>query len=362
MKSEWGGPALPSRALLVAPTVEGAAVLGTAFEEALAAPLDEVAALLATEGHDLPCVAVTGIPTRGGRLAAVLGHVLDACPDTVQVVIAVTGPSRADLADGGADALRGLVPIDLVQLSGVPCLRLRRAPDRDDLPQLGELLSELEADDDPQARLAAEAAEALLARAGDPALREQLAELQQELQTQAAELAAVREEQASAQAHLQRLRARPWGRIALAAARPESADREGRSLDALRRRGGLIAVGVLLVAAVAVTVALLTDAGYVGAMVTAALGLALVQMAYTRRAHQRLCARLERTAAATREVLDALDARARDAERRQVELTAQIARLQRNVAIMTASSVDTAQSVAKVADRMRGAPPDLGPR
>lgn len=313
--------------MLVAPTVERAAVLGTAFDEVVAATLGELGAVLATDGHDIPCVAITGVPTRGGRLASVISAVLDACAPDVQLILDLGGPVGADLSGGGSEALRGLALVDRLDLAGVPCLRFQPAKDRDSVPDLAPVRAGLGGALDASTRLAVEV-RALLGPGENARLLARIAEL----------------ETALAAATTSPGRA---GAGAAASTRGPAAG----VLNRLRAHDALLALGLVLVAAVAVVTAMITSGGGQDAALTALLGLGLVHLAYAWRCDRRARLTNLRLVEQVRESLAQArrdSAAAREQERTAAELAARVARMEQNLAIVTAATVDTAHAVAKL--------------
>ena len=166
-------------------------MLGMAFDETTIAVPDELADVLATTGGDTPCVAITGVPTRGNRLADVLRQVLAVTPQSVQVLLDVRDPAGPDLAENGALALRGLEPVDRIDLWGVPCLRLRRAATPDALPDLEPWRAALR--DRPRDALdASQAARRQSAEVQVGPLRDRVAELEREVEKLRENLATTR--------------------------------------------------------------------------------------------------------------------------------------------------------------------------
>jgi cell division septum initiation protein DivIVA len=333
--SEDRVPVLPTRALLVAPTVERAASLGTAFDDVLAATPAEVPDVLVTQGHDLFCVVISGVPTRGGRLASVIEPVLESCPAETQVLLDVSHPVGADLRDNGAEALRGLALVDCHTLAGVPCLRFRPAADRDAIPDLHLVAELLDESPDPRARPLTES-DRLTARIVD--LERELAAATAATAAATASLEAAQAERDSVSRTLERLRAHPLK----------------LSLLALLSRRGLarvvtVALGLVVVGSLCVVVGTTTDSGYSGDVLTALLGLVCIQMAqvwvYDRRGR----------GLARRFGNHAKDAERRSAatEKRLVEMANALAGLERNVAVLGASSVDTAAALAELRHQLR---------
>jgi predicted O-methyltransferase YrrM len=356
-------PDLPRRALLVAPTPEEAAVLGLAFDEIRAATVEELEAVLAAEGAQVPCVAVTGVPTRGGRLASIVDQVLGRCSTSVQVLLDHSEPWGTDLVAHGSEALRGLSLVDLVDLGGVPCLRLRPGPDRGLAPDLAPLRENLIGRPGAQERITA-AVEALGAPGQAERLQTRIAELEAELAeatnssaTAAAALAKARTEHKSVVATVNRLQETPGVRAALVVDRIRRAGlRELRRSPRVRKavkKAALATAALGLVAADLVVVALITETGPGGAVVTVLVLVSLAELAYALRTDRRLTLINRQVAAGDRGGVgqgraDTATATQRltEVERVLTDLSAITSDLGRNLAIVTAASVDTARSVA----------------
>lgn len=349
---------LPSRALLVAPTVERAATLGMAFDETTIVIPDELADVLATSGPDSPCVAITGVPTRGDRLAQVIRQVLGAAPEDVQILIDVREPGGSDLAENGARALRGLVPVDRVDLWGVPCLRLRRAAHPEQEPDLNPWREALQ--DRPQVPLdASEAARRQSAEVQVGPLRDRVAELEGEveklresLSTTRSQLGLAKAAERAARDAIARLQTSKLAKSVLWA---ESVIRRGTGgatpLGRMLRTLGVALLGGGILASASVVMGELTNTGYVGAAVTAALGLLAVQLVYLWQSQTRMARRLERSAKRIQDGVTTDEATLRRHARLEETLAAQQARLkeiEHDLAIIAASTVDVAQSVARL--------------
>ncbi|HUR73699.1 MAG TPA: hypothetical protein VMZ00_05445 [Sporichthya sp.] len=349
---------LPSRALLIAPTVERAAMLGMAFDQTTIATLDELPDVLATSAVDAPCVAITGIPTRGDRLAGVLRQVLVTLPAAVEVLLDVREPAGTDLAENGAVALRGLVPVDQVDLWGVPCLRLRRGPDPAALPDLGPWRAALR-DRAPRPQDPSEGARRQSAEVQVGPLRDRVAELEREveklrgsLRSTRTALGGARAAERAAREAVARLQDSKLARAALWA---ESAIRRGTGgsspMGRVLRALGVALVGGALLGAAAVLIGELTHTGYVGGAVTAALGLLAVQLAYVWQSQTRIRRSIDRSVKRVQDAVTTDEATLRRHARLEDTLTAQQARLkeiEHDLAIIAASTVDVAQSVARL--------------
>jgi cell division protein FtsB len=329
-----------------------------AFDHTTIAVLEELADVLATTGVDVPCVAITGIPTRGNRLAGVLAQVLAALPSSVQVLIDVREPAGSDLAENGAAALRGLIPLDRVDLWGVPCLRLRRGPDPEAVPDLGPWRVTLR-DRPPTPQDPSEAARRQSAEVQVGPLRDRVSELEREVEklrenlsnTKSA-LGGARAAERAAKDAIARLQN---SKLAKAALWAESAIRRGTGASSpvgrLLRALGVALIGGGLLGAVAVVIGELTDTGYVGGAVTAVLGLLAMQMAYLWQSQTRMRRSIDRTVKRIQEGVTTDEATLRRHAQLQETLIAQQARLkeiEHDLAIIAASTVDVAQSVARL--------------
>jgi len=333
-------------------------MLGMAFDELAIAVPEELADVLATSGPDAPCVAITGVPTRGARLATVIELVLSSAPEDVQIVLDLREPAGSDLAENGAPALRGLVPVDRVELWGVPCLRLRRGPDPDALPDLQPWRALLR-DRPPTPPDTADAARRQSAEVQVGPLRDRVAELEREveklrenLHNTRTTLGKARAAERAARDAIARLQNSKLARAALWA---ESVMRRGTGgstpMGKVLRALGVALVGGGLLAGAAVVTGELTDTGYIGAAVTAVLGLLAVQMAYLWQSQVRLVRRIERSARRVQEGVTTDEATLRRHARLEETLAAQQARLkeiEHDLAIIAASTVDVAQSVARL--------------
>lgn len=335
---------------MIAPTTERAAFLAVGFDDVVAATPDEVASLLLTRGHDLPCVVVCGIADQSGRLATLIESALDSCPDDVEFMLEVDVTLAADIREGVTTALRGLLFLDCVELGGHPYLRFRRADDPTHLPRLTRV-AELLGDELQLTSLLPARAQDRSAELDGLAIR--VAELERDLSAATgaladvtAELAGARAEREVAREALERARQRPWA--------------VNRLLVLARRMGGPLVAGLGLalisLAALATAVAVLADDGLLAGSLIALLGLGAVEVALIWWGDRRLRALLLQSRAATARVTDVarLDRRVESAI---ADLTAAVVRLERSVAVISASSVDTADSVAKLHDHLRGQAP-----
>ena len=329
-----------------------------AFDDIAIAVPDELSEVLATTGPDAPCVAITGVPTRGRRLATVIESVLAAAPQDVQVLIDVREPAGADLAENGAQALRGLAPVDRIELWGVPCLRLRRATDPRAVPNLEPWREALR--ERPHSVLdTSEAARRQSAEVQVGPLRDRVAELESEVEKLRENLAATRTQLGGARAAEREARnavARLQNsKLAKAALWAEAAIRRGTGgsspMGRMLRALGVALIGGGILAAAAVVMGELTNTGYVGAAVTAALGLLAVQLVYFWQSQTRMARRLDRSAKRIVDGVTTDEATVRRHTRLEDTLAAQQARLkeiEHDLAIIAASTVDVAQSVARL--------------
>lgn len=140
MTSSWAQEELPSAGVVIAPTAEVGATLAVAFDDVRVITLDELDALPAALA-EVRCAALTGVPTRGGRLATVMTLLRTRGPADLQVVVDLRGPVVANLRRDGAPAMAGFTPVDVIEVYGVPCLRLVPDPDADALPDLHDVLA-----------------------------------------------------------------------------------------------------------------------------------------------------------------------------------------------------------------------------
>ena len=329
-----------------------------AFDEVTIVVPDELAAVLAVTGPDAPCVAITGVPTRGDRLAGVIRQVLAAAPEGVQVLIDVRDPGGSDLAENGTAALRGLVPVDRVDLWGVPCLRLRRGAQPDVAPNL-EPWREALRDRPPTPFDPSEAAHRQSAEVQVGPLRDRVAELEREVEKLRENLSSTRSQLGGAKAAerlardaVARLQTSKLAKTVLWA---ESVIRRGTGgatpLGRMLRTLSVALIGGGILAAAAVVMGELTDTGYVGAAVTAALGLLAVQLVYLWQSQTRMARRIERASKRIVEGVTTDEATSRRHTRLEETLAAQQARLkeiEHDLAIIAASTVDVAQSVARL--------------
>lgn len=349
-------PALPARALVVTPSPERAATLARGFDDVLSATPEQVPSLLVTRGHDLPCVVVSGVPGRGGRLERVIESLLTTCPPDVQFMLEVDAAVAAELRDGATGALRGLVLIDRRSLGGLPFLRFRPGENAGELPDLAAVTDLLGDELNLSALLPADAGlrsmgeiDTLTVRVAD--LERDLAAVTQALAGTSADLAAVRAQRDAAKEALERARARPQGLAAVAA----MARRRGASPLALG-----VGAGVVVFAALAVAVAVSAQGGFQSGALTALLGLGALQVVLAWWGDRKIQFLVHQAKAATARAdkgsadLARLDQRFEGAI---ANLAVAVARLERSVAVISASSVDTAESLAKLHDHLRGQAP-----
>ncbi len=329
-----------------------------AFDEVTIVIPEELADVLAVTDPDAPCVAITGVPTRGDRLAGVIRQVLAAAPEGVQVLIDVRDPGGADLAENGTAALRGLVPVDRVDLWGVPCLRLRRGAHPDRAPNL-ESWREALWDRPPTPFDPSEAARRQSAEVQVGPLRDRVAELEREVEKLRENLSTTRHQLGGARAAerlardaVARLQTSKLAKTVLWA---ESVIRRGTGgatpLGRMLRTLGVALIGGGILAAGAVVMGELTDTGYIGAAVTAALGLLAVQLVYLWQSQTRMSRRIDRSAKRMVEGVTTDENTLRRHARLEDTLAAQQARLkeiEHDLAIIAASTVDVAQSVARL--------------
>jgi hypothetical protein len=140
MTNSWAEREFPDSAVVVAPTAEAGAGLAVAFDDVVVITLDDLGELPATltKGR---CAAVTGVSTRGGRLATVMAALRTRGPADLQVLVDLRGPAVVDLRRDGAPAMVGFAPVDRIDVYGIPCLRLMPDADAEALPDLHEVLA-----------------------------------------------------------------------------------------------------------------------------------------------------------------------------------------------------------------------------
>jgi hypothetical protein len=329
-----------------------------AFDESTIVIPDELAEVLATSGPDSPCVAITGVPTRGNRLAGVIRQVLAASPEAVQILIDVRDPGGNDLAENGAAALRGLEPVDRVDLWGVPCLRLRRASHPELEPDLEPWRETLQNRSQTPFDTS-EAARRQSAEVQVGPLRDRVAELEREveklrenLSTTRTQLGGAKAAERAARDAVARLQTSKLAKTVLWA---ESVIRRGTGgatpLGRMVRALGVALIGGGILAAAAVVIGELTDTGYVGGAVSAALMLLAVQLVYLWQSQTRMARRMERSSKRIVEGVTTDETSLRRHARLEETLAAQQARLkeiEHDLAIIAASTVDVAQSVARL--------------
>jgi hypothetical protein len=297
MTGSWTEREFPDTAVVVAPTAEAGATLAVAFDDVVIVTLDNLDALpgeLATQR----CAVLTGVPTRGGRMATVMSALRTRGPADLQVMVDLRGPAIVDLRRDGAPAMVGFAPVDRVDLYGVPCLRLIPDAEADALPDLHDVLAaELPAGQDADAlRAALDRAERAEARLRD--LAEQL--------TASGHPADTHEHHAPA----------PHGHAPLPMP--------------------LAAAGLLAAGSGAVLV--LTSRDRRGALLTTGVGaLGVVQLWYARRTKRRV---LDAVAAPSPPLPSA------PSEELLAKVLAQQTEIHRNLAIVTAAVQDTAAALA----------------
>jgi hypothetical protein len=282
--------------------------LAVAFDDVVMITLDNLDALPRALA-ERRCAALTGVPTRGGRLATVMSALRTRGPADLQVMVDLRGPAIGDLRRDGAPAMVGFAPVDRVELYGVPCLRLIPDGDPDALPDLHDVLAaDLPAGQDVDAlRAALDRAERAEARIRD--LAEQVA-----------------------------------------AAQLPAPDGHDHGEHAHHGPGGVpmpwAAAGLLVAGSGAVLV--LTSRDRRDAVLTAGVGaLSLVQLWYARRAKRRLLDALAHPAPA------AVPSVALASEELLAKVYAQQTEIHRNLAIVAAAVQDTAAAMVALA----GEPP-----
>jgi hypothetical protein len=306
MTDSWTNREIPPTAVVIAPTAEAGANLAIAFDDVRVITLEELDTLpgALAEGR---AAALTGVPTRGGRLATVMAVLRTRGPADLQVLVDLRGPAVSDLRRDGAPAMAGFAPVDLVEVYGVPCLRLAPVPDPDVLPDLHDVLPAVAP---APAGVDAQALRAALDRA-------------ERAEQRVRELA----EQVAAGA--------------LAGSAPP--DQPAALTDA--RRLPLLGAGLLAAGSGAALV--LTSRDRRGATLTVGVGaLSLAQLWYARRTKRRLLHALS-------EAGPPGAAGALPSEELLTRVLAQQTEIHRNLAIVTAAVQDTAAAVAALAGPTR---------
>jgi hypothetical protein len=299
MTSSWTKQEFPPTAVVIAPTAEAGATLAVAFDDVRVITLDELDALPSAlaEGR---CAALTGVPTRGGRLATVMAVLRSRGPADLQVMVDLRGPVVADLGRDGAPAMAGFTPVDVIEVYGVPCLRLLPAADVDALPDLHAVLATAVPPDgaDPNALRAA------LDRA--ERAEERIRELADQLAAGAVPIAAA---EAPVEPTPQHDRPMPY------------------------TAAGLVAAGSAMAL-------LITGRDRRGAALTMGVGaLSVVQLWYARRTRGRLLQALSKLAVPAPPV-------AGPSEELLAKVLAQQTEIHRNLAIVTAAVQDAAAAVS----------------
>ena len=305
MTNSWANREIPPAAVVVAPTAEAGANLAVAFDDVRVITLDELDTLPAAlaEGR---AAALTGVPTRGGRLATVMAVLRTRGPADLQVLVDLRGPAVPDLRRDGAPAMAGFAPVDLVEVYGVPCLRLAPVADADALPDLHDVLA------------------AVTTAAG--------------VDADALRVALDRAERAE-----QRLR--ELAERVAAAALPAAAEHQHPALPDSRRLP-FLAAGLVTAGSGAALV--LTSRDRRGATLTVGVGaLSLAQLWYARRMKRRLLHAIAEGGGF------GMAAGPMPSEDLLAKVLAQQTEIHRNLAIVTAAVQDTAAAVAALADPAR---------
>jgi len=284
--------------VVVAPTAEAGAVLAVAFDDVAIITLDNLDALPAALA-DCGCAVLTGIPTRGGRLATVMSALRSRGPRDLQVLVDLRGPAITDLRRDGAPAMVGFAPVDRVEVYGIPCLRLAPVAEPDALPDLHDVLAVDVAAAAPDAgalRVALDRAERAEARIRE--LADQIA----------------------------------------AVALPAAAGHADDLADAGSRPVSMTTAGLLAAGGAAALA--FTSRDRRGALLTTGVGaLSLVQLWYARRTKRRLMHAITHPGHVPEGASEELLAR----------ILAQQTDIHRNLAIVTAAVQDTAAAVAALA-------------
>jgi hypothetical protein len=299
MTSSWTEREFPDAAVVVAPTAEAGAVLAVAFDDVAMITLDNLDALPAALAN-CGCAVLTGVPTRGGRLATVMSTLRSRGQMDLQVMVDLRGPAIIDLRRDGAPAMVGFAPVDRVDVYGISCLRLVPDADPDALPDLHDVLA---------ADVSAAAPSATLRVALDRAER--------------------------AEARIRELAEQ------VAAMQPPTAGGIGDHFppaDPGGRPVALAAAGLLAAGGAAAVV--FTGRDRRGALLTTGVGaLSVVQLWYARRTQRRLM----------HAVIHAGQVPEGASEELLAKILAQQTEIHRNLAIVTAAVQDTAAAVAALA-------------
>ncbi|MGQ0623867.1 MAG: hypothetical protein ACT4PP_04315 [Sporichthyaceae bacterium] len=302
---------LPGAAMIIAATVERGAMLGMAFDSVDLVTLEDLTAVLTLRGSETACVVITAVSTRGGRLAGALAQVRTHCPPGVAVYIDVSGPGGPDLLRDGGAALRGFRTRGWAVLWDIACLALTAAPSPDEVPDLA-FLAELRA-----------------AKTG-PATTDPPA------------CAPSSSESATPD------RSAPAPPIS-ATARRRSAGSRSVGL-ATRRTLRVAAAGGAAWVAVAVILAIATDSGFSGFALTVLIGVLAAGVLDSLRGRIALARRLDQISAAVRERgAPAGDGTSMAKLSKQLgQVNVRLTEIEQDVAIIAASTVDTARSVARL--------------
>ncbi|MGQ0631409.1 MAG: hypothetical protein ACT4P1_10220 [Sporichthyaceae bacterium] len=305
---------LPESALIVAATVERGAVLGMAFDTVDLVTLEDLPAVLSLRGSAVRCVVITAVSTRGGRLAGALAQVRTHCPPTVQIFIDVSGPGAPDLLRDGGQAMRGFRTVGCATLWDTPCLAIEVAGAPDEVPELSCLNGVVGA---PKTLLAASRSATVPPAPLSPG--------------------PARLNRAAARSHpTTPLRARTAG------SRPGGFPTR-RQLQVLGLGGAaLVAVGAVL--------AFATDSGFSGFALAVLVGLVAVHLLDSLRARVLLARRLDQLSAAVRDRAGpgAVGDSEAKLSKQLSQVTARLTEIEQDVAILAASTVDTARSVARL--------------
>ena len=325
------GPDLPP--LVVSASDERAATLGALFDDfRTVSPADLEAALAGSP--EVKTVGLTGLDAPGD-LKTVLARLRPQLRESSSVLLDVSDATGTALLEQQGAVLRGFEIVEFLDSGPVPCLRLRRAGDVDFVPDLA-LWAEQLTDAPGYATNVRVAADNLLAIAEAARLQQRVDELERELTSLAAS---------------QDADPRPATKLPDPPATPPPT----------RRRQLLLVAGVAALCAVGISVALaiLTSTGYVGAIVTLILFVAVAQAAYTARNQRRALGALNRTRGQLRTLAKAEQARARSAAKRSSainaavrsaakQLSGQLGELETTSRISAASTLDVAEKVARL--------------
>lgn len=342
------------RALIIAQSPEDAAPLARDFTDAwIVTPGDLPTALPATAAQ-VDMVVISGVPRHTGQLAAVVTKLVGVLPaGTLLAVTLDDAAGQSLLLD--AEPLRGLQLRSTTVLTGIPCVVLSLADKPDDIPELVGLqitAGESEQHLGPAHMRALRELEA--SRADLQSVRTELARTQERLTRSREKLVRQRRQRALADRELSALRNSLLGALASRLLQLRSAIRR-RAVGAARRKKLLLLaplplVGLVIISAGAIGLAFATRTGARGGLVSG-FGLLtfVLLLVVLRRAHhvQRALATLVTESQGS---LGDLQKEAHQQRTALARLTQRAlsgdAELQRKLAMVVASGLDTANAVA----------------